>query len=131
MNVCKKTGWLKYGTREMAMTALQSLPSPERRALRVGRCMDCNCLHLMPIPPDKIKPDGPPEKTKGVSGYVDLAVKRIASETDAAFFFELEMGEKVWFPKSQIADPDDYEADDEDLTVSVTEWILKQKGLPA
>ncbi len=61
------------------------------------------------------------------SGYVDLEVQVIRKETDAAFNVVLEDGRIWWLPKSQVADADDYEAGDRDLTLSVTEWILEQK----
>lgn len=64
----------------------------------------------------------------GQSQFVHLEECRIVRETDAAFLIEHD-GEEHWIPKSQIADPDTYEAGDEDVTVSVTEWIAKQKGI--
>lgn len=63
------------------------------------------------------------------SNWVHLDVERIERETDAAFLLLLEGGELVWVPKSQVSEPGDYSAGDENLTVSVTEWIAQQKGL--
>lgn len=37
--------------------------------------------------------------------------------------------EWIWLPLSQVADADDYEEGDEDCTISVTEWIAREKGL--
>lgn len=62
------------------------------------------------------------------SGFVHVAVERIVQETDKAFLCLID-GAQVWLPKSQIADADDYDAGDEDVTLSVTEWIAAQKGL--
>ena len=41
-------------------------------------------------------------------GYVHLENVDIQKEADSAFLVVLEDGEKVWLPKSQVADPDDY-----------------------
>ena len=63
------------------------------------------------------------------SNWVHLEVAKIERETEAAYLLTLEDGEQVWIPKSQISDPDELKAVDEDLTVSVSEWIADQKGL--
>lgn len=62
------------------------------------------------------------------SGYVHLDVEKVVRQTDSAFLLVID-GEDYWIPKSQIADPETYEPGDENVTVSVTEWIAKQKGL--
>jgi hypothetical protein len=62
------------------------------------------------------------------SGFVHLNVQKITGETEKAFFFRID-GKEVCIPKSQVADPDEYEVGDEDCEVSVTEWIAKEKGL--
>ena len=64
-----------------------------------------------------------------MSRYVHLNVEKIEHETATAFLLRLEDDSEYWIPKSQIADPDDYEEGDENCTVSVTEWIAAQKGL--
>lgn len=61
--------------------------------------------------------------------YVHLEVELITKATGKAFLLVLEDGEQVWMPFSQIADVDDYAEGDEDVTISVTEWIAEQKGL--
>jgi hypothetical protein len=61
-------------------------------------------------------------------GWVHLDVDRIKHETDKAFLVVID-DEEHWLPKSQISDPDDYEAGDEDCTISVTEFIANEKGL--
>lgn len=63
------------------------------------------------------------------SGFVHINVDRILHETDAAFRVRLESGDEHWIPKSQMADADDYEAGDENCTISITEWIAEQKGI--
>lgn len=62
------------------------------------------------------------------SGYVHLEDCRVVHETEDAFLIEYE-GEEHWIPRSQVADPDTYESGDEGVTISVTEWIAKQKGI--
>lgn len=64
----------------------------------------------------------------GASNWIHLEVEKIVRETDAAFSLRVD-GEDYWIPKSQISDPEDFEAGDENVTVSVTEWIARQKGL--
>jgi hypothetical protein len=60
---------------------------------------------------------------------VHLDVEEIVKETDSAFLLRLDDGEEVWIPKSQVSDPESYAQGDCNATVSVTEWIAKQKGL--
>ncbi len=62
------------------------------------------------------------------SNYVHLEVDEIMAETEKAF--RVRIGdEEYWLPFSQIADSDDYQAGDKNCTMSVTEWIAKEKGL--
>lgn len=62
------------------------------------------------------------------SNWVHLDVTAVLRETDKALL--LEVGDmEAWVPKSHIADADQYEAGDRDVTVSVTEWIAREKGL--
>lgn len=63
------------------------------------------------------------------SGYVHLEDVDIIKETDSAFLLVIEDGERVWLPKSQVANPDDYSEGDEGVSISVTEWIADQKGI--
>lgn len=65
----------------------------------------------------------------GFSSWVHLDVREILKATDSAFLLLLESGEEVWIPHSQMDDPESYDEGDEDVTISVTEWIAKQKGL--
>jgi len=62
------------------------------------------------------------------SGFVHVEVERVVSETANAFLLLID-GSEYWIPKSQVADPDTYERGDENVTVSMTDWIAKQKGI--
>ena len=63
-----------------------------------------------------------------MSNYVNIDVDRILKVTDKALLVRIGE-EEHWLPLSQIADADDYEEGDVDLTLSITEWIAEQKGL--
>lgn len=62
------------------------------------------------------------------SGYTHVEVEKIVSETGNAFLLLID-GFEHWIPKSQIAGPETYERGDENVTVSMTDWIAKQKGI--
>lgn len=64
----------------------------------------------------------------GASSYVSVHVDSIDAETEKAFRCTID-GETVFLPFSQIADADDYAVGDADLTLSVTEWLAREKGL--
>ena len=61
--------------------------------------------------------------------WVHLDVEEIFEETDNAFLLELEDGEEVWMPYSQISDYENYRKGDKNCTISISEWIARQKGL--
>ncbi len=61
------------------------------------------------------------------SSFVHLDNCNIKAETEKAFRVEYD-GQTEWIPKGQIANPGDYSAGDESVTLSVTEWIAEQKG---
>ena len=64
------------------------------------------------------------------SSYVHLEVLLVKAETDKALLLVIDGVEgEYWIPLSQIADSDDYKKGDENVTISVTEWIANQKGL--
>ncbi len=63
------------------------------------------------------------------SGWVHLDVQVIRQESDKAFQVVLEDGSIHWLPKSQVDDADAYESGDRDVTISITEWLAKEKGL--
>ncbi len=65
------------------------------------------------------------------SNWVHLENCSVTRLTDKAMLVVLEDGEELWLPLSQI-DPesvDQYEVGDEDVTISITEWLAKQKGI--
>lgn len=64
----------------------------------------------------------------GMSNWVHVSVDLIKKETDAAFLVVID-GDEHWIPKSQMSDPSDYSEDDEDVTISITQFIAKEKGL--
>lgn len=64
----------------------------------------------------------------GASSWVHVTVEKIERETNAALLL-LIGGRRHWVPKSQIADPDTYAVGDQDVTVSLTEWIAQEKGI--
>ena len=63
-----------------------------------------------------------------MNDYTHLDVEKIKTITEKAMLIKLEDGEH-WVPLSQIADADDYEEGDEDLTLSVTAWFCKKENL--
>jgi hypothetical protein len=64
----------------------------------------------------------------GASNWVDIEVELIKKMTDKAMLCVIG-DEEVWLPFSQVAHDEDYEEGDENLTLSITEWIAEQKGL--
>lgn len=62
-------------------------------------------------------------------GWVHLDVDEILRITEKAMLLLLDDGEEVWIPLSQISRPLDYSQGDTNCTISITEWIAKQKGL--
>jgi hypothetical protein len=67
-------------------------------------------------------------KQMGASRFVYVDVEVITKETEKAFLCRID-GEDVWLPKSQIADPDDYEEGDEQFELGITEFIANEKGI--
>lgn len=64
-----------------------------------------------------------------MNDWVHIEVAVIRKETDKAFNVQLENGQIVWIPKSQVSDADDYEAGDRNVTISITSWIAQQKEI--
>lgn len=62
------------------------------------------------------------------SGYIHLDVSEIKRVTEKAMLVRVD-GEEHWLPLSQVADADDYNEGDVNCTVSITEWIAREKGL--
>lgn len=66
----------------------------------------------------------------GYSDWFHFDVKKIKQETEKAFLVSLEeSGEKVWVPKSVIANVEDYKKGICNTTLSVKEWWAKKEGL--
>ena len=64
------------------------------------------------------------------SNWVHVDVEKVIRETEKAFLLLIE-DEEHWVPKSQMADPGDYEAGDEDVSIALTEFIVREKGFEA
>ena len=62
------------------------------------------------------------------SNWIHLDVEKIVKITDSAMLVLID-SEEFWLPLSQVDDSESFQEDDENITVSVTEWIAKQKGL--
>ncbi len=62
------------------------------------------------------------------SNYVHLENCDIVAATDHAILVEYD-GDRHWFPRTQVADPDDCKPGEKGRTVSVTDWIARQKGI--
>lgn len=62
------------------------------------------------------------------SEYTHIDVDEIKAETQKAFL--IRVGKLTyWVPFSQIADYEDYNAGDEDVTMSIKTWLCEEKGL--
>lgn len=64
----------------------------------------------------------------GQSNWVYLNNCHVIGDTDKAILVEYD-DEEVWLPRSQIDDGDKYETGDADVTLAVTEFIAREKGL--
>ena len=66
----------------------------------------------------------------GQSNYVHLESCKVVAVKEKAVLIEYDDAE-YWIPVSQLADGEDHnlEAGDKDITVSISEWIAKQKGI--
>lgn len=62
------------------------------------------------------------------SNWIHLDDVFVIKVTDSAFLIEVD-DEQHWIPRSQVADPDDYKQGDQNASMSITEWIAKQKNL--
>jgi hypothetical protein len=63
------------------------------------------------------------------SSWEHLDALLIVRETDKALLVEFaETGQK-WIPKSVIADVDNYDVGDADVTLSVQSWFCEKEGL--
>lgn len=66
----------------------------------------------------------------GASNFVHLDDCNILAVTDKAVLIQHD-GQEYWIPVSQLADGEDhpYEKGDKEITVSLSEWICKAKGI--
>lgn len=68
---------------------------------------------------------------KNESRYVEfeIGVRRVKRETKKGVLLVLEPdGIEEWFPKSQITG--DWDLGDEDITLSIPQWLADEKGIP-
>jgi hypothetical protein len=63
------------------------------------------------------------------SNYVHIDVVEILKETERALLVAMDDGEEFWIPKACIADDEEYEEGDMDVTISVLEKFAREKGL--
>ena len=61
------------------------------------------------------------------SNWCHIEVEEVLKVTDKAMLLQHADGQD-WFPLSQVDEPEKYEAGDKNVTVSVTEWIAKERG---
>lgn len=72
----------------------------------------------------------PPKVEEWKQRWVDLRVAVVGTERDFSFWVRLSDGEsEIFIPKSQMRDPYAVQDGDRDVTISVTEWFAKKKGL--
>lgn len=70
-----------------------------------------------------------PEVCMSESRYVHLDFEEIIAETDKALLVRFDDETEEWIPLSQIADPDEYHAEMGGGTISITKWLVEQKGV--
>jgi hypothetical protein len=63
------------------------------------------------------------------SRWIHLDNVTVKKKTDRAFLLVLDDDEEYWIPISQVSDADDYEEGDEDVSISISEWIAGEKGI--
>ena len=119
--------WCRYN--RLAGVAGAALAGPSVTNLQNGTPKKSAAVSAEPatLPFPKAIPKGASDVS--ASNYVHLDVDEVIKETDKAFLVALKDGEELWLPKSQLADPDDYAVGDTDCTISVTQWLAKEKDL--
>ncbi len=60
------------------------------------------------------------------SGYLDDCNIRLKTEKSVLIEYE---GEEIWLPISQMKEVDRIKVGDRNVTVCISEWIAKQKGI--
>jgi hypothetical protein len=64
----------------------------------------------------------------GQSNWVHLEECKVLQETEKAILIEYG-GEEIWLPRSQVSEGDKYATGDEGVTISITEYIAREKGI--
>lgn len=64
----------------------------------------------------------------GASNWVHVDVAHIVRATENALLVEID-GEEIWLPRSQVSDGESYEVGDTNVTLSITEWLARRRGL--
>jgi hypothetical protein len=62
------------------------------------------------------------------SGWVHVSVDEIVRETERALLVLID-SEEVWLPKSAVADGESYVPGDRNVTLSIRDWLAREKGL--
>lgn len=62
------------------------------------------------------------------SGWVHVRVDEVIRLTERAMLVHID-GEEVWLPLSGVADADDYMPGDQNVTLSIRDWLAREKGL--
>ena len=66
----------------------------------------------------------------GASNWVHLDDCDVLRTTEKAILVEYD-GEEIWLPRSQVSDGEQYEEGDTGVTISITEYIAREKGIEA
>jgi len=69
------------------------------------------------------------EGTVGTTNWVNVEVESIVAATEKAIYVRTPDGEEVWLPRSQLSEGEKYQKGWTELTLSVTEFIAREKGL--
>lgn len=65
---------------------------------------------------------------ESASQWVHLDVAEVTAVTENAIQVEID-GDSHWLPKSQIDEAEKFHVGDRDITVSVKEWLARERGL--
>lgn len=63
------------------------------------------------------------------SRWIHLDNVTVRKKTGLAFLLVLDDEEEYWIPISQVSDADNYDEGDENVSISITEWIASEKGI--
>ncbi len=62
------------------------------------------------------------------SNWVHLEDCEVLKETEKAILIRYD-DEEIWLPRSQVSEGDKYTAGDKGVTVSISEYIAREKGI--